>query len=72
MRSLTPISVFLIITSVVSWTINREFVFILAIIALVLLAIQILVFKQHKKEPIIFLNVILVIVVIIVDNIVKK
>ena len=72
MRSLTPITVFLMIISVVFWVINRELVNYLAISALILLLVQVIILKQYKGEPAVFLNLILVIIIIVFDNIVKK
>ncbi len=72
MRSLTPVSVFLMIISVVFWLINRELVNYIAISALVLLLVQVVILKQHKSEPALFFNLILVIIIIVFDNIVKK
>jgi hypothetical protein len=70
MRNLITIAIFLIMMSVILWSFNRDLVMILDIIALGLLIVEL--FIKQKTEPIIFLAIIVTIIILVVDNIVKK
>ena len=72
MKSFTPVVVILMMLSIVFLAISRNLAIYFATPALVLILIQLVIDRQHKKEPAIFFNLIVVIIIMLVDIFIKK
>ena len=72
MKSFTPVVVILMMLSIVFLAISRNLAIYFATPTLVLILVQLIINKQHKREPAVFFNLIVVIIIIFVDIFIKK
>jgi|GEM_PF-3671265 hypothetical protein len=72
MKSLTPFVVMFMLLSIIFLVVSHNLAVYFSIPSLILILVQLIINKQHKKEPAIFFNLIIVIIIMLVDIFIRK